>query len=85
MQIERKRPQPETEITLAFVTHDQEEALTTSDRIAVMNAGTIRQVGTADDIYIHPKNRFVTGFVGKTFSCAARPKPAPCACPQAGG
>jgi spermidine/putrescine transport system ATP-binding protein len=66
MQIELKRLQLETGITFVFVTHDQEEALTMSDRIAVMSAGQIQQVGTAKDIYIHPKNRFVASFIGET-------------------
>ena len=66
MQIELKRLQLETGITFVFVTHDQEEALTMSDRIAVMSAGKIQQVGTAKDIYIHPKNRFVASFIGET-------------------
>jgi spermidine/putrescine transport system ATP-binding protein len=66
MQIELKRLQLETGITFVFVTHDQEEALTMSDRIAVMSAGRIQQVGTAKEIYIHPKNRFVAGFIGET-------------------
>lgn len=66
MQIELKRLQLETGITFVFVTHDQEEALTMSDRIAVMSAGKVQQVGTAKDIYIHPKNRFVASFIGET-------------------
>ncbi len=66
MQIELKRLQTETGITFVFVTHDQEEALTMSDRIAVMSAGKIQQVGTAKEIYIHPKNRFVASFIGET-------------------
>ena len=66
MQIELKRLQLETGITFVFVTHDQEEALTMSDRIAVMSAGRIQQIGTARDIYIHPKNRFVASFIGET-------------------
>jgi spermidine/putrescine transport system ATP-binding protein len=66
MQIELKRLQLETGITFIFVTHDQEEALTMSDRIAVMSAGRIQQIGTAKDIYIHPTNRFVAGFIGET-------------------
>jgi spermidine/putrescine transport system ATP-binding protein len=66
MQIELKRLQLETGITFIFVTHDQEEALTMSDRIAVMSAGKIQQVGTAKDIYIHPRNRFVASFIGET-------------------
>ena len=60
------RDRLETGITFIFVTHDQEEALTMSDRIAVMSAGKIQQVGTAKDIYIHPKNRFVASFIGET-------------------
>ena len=66
MQIELKRLQLETGITFIFVTHDQEEALTMSDRIAVMSAGKIQQVGTAREIYIHPRNRFVASFIGET-------------------
>jgi len=66
MQIELKRLQTETGITFVFVTHDQEEALTMSDRIAVMSAGKIQQVGSAKEIYIHPKNRFVASFIGET-------------------
>lgn len=66
MQIELKRLQTETGITFIFVTHDQEEALTMSDRIAVMSHGKIQQVGSAKDIYIHPKNRFVASFIGET-------------------
>jgi len=66
MQIELKRLQTETGITFVFVTHDQEEALTMSDRIAVMSAGKIQQVGTAKEIYIHPRNRFVASFIGET-------------------
>jgi spermidine/putrescine transport system ATP-binding protein len=66
MQIELKRLQTETGITFVFVTHDQEEALTMSDRIAVMSAGRIQQIGSAKEIYIHPKNRFVASFIGET-------------------
>ena len=66
MQIELKRLQLETGITFIFVTHDQEEALTMSDRIAVMSAGKIQQVGQPREIYIHPKNRFVASFIGET-------------------
>ena len=64
MQIELKRLQSETGITFVFVTHDQEEALTMSDRIAVMSNGKILQVGTPRDIYDHPENRFVANFIG---------------------
>ncbi|MEM8646164.1 MAG: ABC transporter ATP-binding protein [Pseudomonadota bacterium] len=66
MQIELKRLQHETGITFIFVTHDQEEALTMSDRIAVMNAGRILQIGSPRDIYDHPAERFVANFIGET-------------------
>ena len=66
MQIELKRLQHETGITFIFVTHDQEEALTMSDRIAVMSSGTILQIGTPRDIYTAPANRFVASFIGET-------------------
>ncbi len=66
MQGELKRLQRETGITFVFVTHDQEEALTMSDRIAVMNAGKILQIGTPQDIYMRPANRFVASFIGET-------------------
>ncbi|WP_421592876.1 ABC transporter ATP-binding protein [Shinella sp. M27] len=66
MQIELKRLQTETGITFIFVTHDQEEALTMSDRIAVMSAGKILQVGGPRDIYDRPAERFVAEFIGET-------------------
>jgi spermidine/putrescine transport system ATP-binding protein len=66
MQIELKRLQHETGITFIFVTHDQEEALTMSDRIAVMNKGKILQVGSPRDIYDRPAERFVANFIGET-------------------
>ena len=66
MQIELKRLQHETGITFIFVTHDQEEALTMSDRIAVMNLGRILQIGTAHEIYNRPADRFVADFIGDT-------------------
>jgi spermidine/putrescine transport system ATP-binding protein len=66
MQIELKRLQHETGITFIFVTHDQEEALTMSDRIAVMNKGHILQVGPPRDIYEKPAERFVANFIGET-------------------
>jgi spermidine/putrescine transport system ATP-binding protein len=66
MQIELKRLQLETGITFIFVTHDQEEALTMSDRIAVMSAGKILQVGTPHDIYDRPSDRFVADFIGES-------------------
>ncbi len=66
MQIELKRLQNETGITFIFVTHDQEEALTMSDRIAVMSRGQILQVGSPREIYDHPAERFVANFIGET-------------------
>jgi len=66
MQIELKRLQHETGITFIFVTHDQEEALTMSDRIAVMNKGQILQIGTPTEIYDAPANRWVADFIGET-------------------
>ncbi|EHS50137.1 spermidine/putrescine ABC transporter ATPase subunit [Rhizobium sp. PDO1-076] len=66
MQIELKRVQAETGITFIFVTHDQEEALTMSDRIAVMSTGSLRQVGSPWDIYDRPAERFVADFIGET-------------------
>ncbi|MGH8434277.1 MAG: ABC transporter ATP-binding protein [Pseudomonas sp.] len=66
MQIELKRLQHETGITFIFVTHDQEEALTMSDRIAVINKGQVLQVGTPTEIYEAPVNRTVADFIGET-------------------
>ncbi len=66
MQIELKRLQLETGITFIFVTHDQEEALTMSDRIAVMNKGQILQIGSPSDIYDRPAEHFVADFIGDT-------------------
>ena len=66
MQVELKRLQTETGITFIFVTHDQEEALTMSDRIGVMSAGKLQQVGSPKDIYTRPVNRFVASFIGET-------------------
>ena len=66
MQVELKRLQSETGITFIFVTHDQEEALTMSDRIAVMYKGHILQVGGPRDIYDRPAERFVANFIGET-------------------
>jgi spermidine/putrescine transport system ATP-binding protein len=66
MQSELKRLQLELGITFIFVTHDQEEALTMSDRIGVMSAGRLLQVGPPRDIYNHPVNRFVADFIGET-------------------
>jgi putative spermidine/putrescine transport system ATP-binding protein len=64
MQVELKAIQHEAGITFVFVTHDQDEALTMSDRIAVFDKGKIVQVGTPREIYEHPQTRFVAGFVG---------------------
>jgi spermidine/putrescine transport system ATP-binding protein len=64
MQIELKQIQREVGITFVYVTHDQEEALTMSDRIAVMNNGLLQQVGTAEDVYERPVNAFVAQFIG---------------------
>jgi spermidine/putrescine transport system ATP-binding protein len=64
MQIELKEIQRTVGITFAYVTHDQEEALTMSDRIAVMNEGVLQQCGTPEEIYERPANAFVAGFIG---------------------
>ena len=66
MQIELKRIQQRTGITFIYVTHDQEEALTMSDRIVVMNHGVIQQVGSPTDIYNEPENAFVADFIGES-------------------
>ncbi len=64
MQLELKRIQREVGITFIFVTHDQEEALTMSDRIAVMTQGRVDQIGSPTEIYHHPATAFVAGFIG---------------------
>jgi putative spermidine/putrescine transport system ATP-binding protein len=64
MQVELKGIQSEVRITFIYVTHDQDEALTMSDRIAVFNSGQVEQVGTPAEVYEKPATRFVTGFVG---------------------
>ena len=64
MQIELKRIQPEVGITFIYVTHDQEEAMTMSDRIAVMNRGRYEQLGSPEELYERPQTRFVAGFLG---------------------
>ena len=66
MQIELKRLQKKLAITFVYVTHDQEEALTMSDRIAVMNGGVIEQLDEPMVIYNHPRTRFVAGFIGES-------------------
>jgi len=64
MQIELKALQREVGVTFIYVTHDQEEALTMSDRLAVFNEGAVEQVGTPAEVYENPSNAFVAGFVG---------------------
>ncbi len=71
MQVELKRLQRETGITFVFVTHDQEEALTMSDRVAVMSDGEVQQAGSPGEIYERPVNRFVADFIGETNFLAA--------------
>ena len=66
LQLELKRIQAEVGITFVYVTHDQEEALTMSDRIAVMHAGTVEQLGTPEELYERPATRFVADFIGST-------------------
>ena len=64
MRVELKRIHQELEKTMIYVTHDQVEAMTMSDRIAVLNKGRIQQIGSPDDIYMRPVNKFVGGFFG---------------------
>ena len=66
MQYELKEMQRQLGITFIFVTHDQEEALTMSDTVVVMDKGVIQQIGTPEDIYNEPKNRFVASFIGES-------------------
>lgn len=66
MRIELKQLQKRLGITFIFVTHDQEEALTMSDRVAVLNAGRVEQIGTVNEIYYQPATRFVATFIGET-------------------
>jgi spermidine/putrescine transport system ATP-binding protein len=66
MQLELKTLQREVGITFIYVTHDQEEALAMSDRLAVMNRGKVLQIGLPEEIYEHPTNRFVADFIGET-------------------
>lgn len=66
MQIELKRLQKQLKITFVYVTHDQEEALTMSDRIAIINGGVLEQIDTPQEIYEHPKTKFVAGFIGES-------------------
>lgn len=64
MQLELKKLQKKLGITFIYITHDQEEAINMSDRIAVMNHGTFEQIGSPDEIYNHPKTSYVATFVG---------------------
>lgn len=64
MQYELMRLKEELGITFIYITHDQEEALTMSDKIIVMNKGYIQQMGTPEDIYNEPENAFVADFIG---------------------
>lgn len=66
MQVELKHLQQELKITFVYVTHDQEEALTMSDRIIVMNGGVIEQIGSPTEIYERPRTRFIAEFIGET-------------------
>jgi spermidine/putrescine transport system ATP-binding protein len=66
LQVELKRVQVEVGITFVYVTHDQEEALALSDRIAVMNGGHVEQLGTPEELYDRPQTRFVADFIGTT-------------------
>ncbi len=66
MQVELKNIQKRLGITFIYVTHDQEEALSMSDRVVVMNEGVIQQIGTPEDIYNEPKNAFVADFIGES-------------------
>ena len=80
LQIELKQLQQELGMTFVYVTHDQEEALTMSDRIAVFNRGRIEQVGTPGEMYEHPATAFVAGFIGTSnILRAGRDGPSPCA------
>lgn len=72
MQVELKDIQSQLGVTTIFVTHDQSEALSMSDRIVVMSQGRIRQIGTPDEIYRHPKDRFVATFVGDVNALSGR-------------
>jgi spermidine/putrescine transport system ATP-binding protein len=66
MQVELKRIQREVGITFVYVTHDQGEALTMSDRMAVMNQGRVEQIGSGQDVYLRPRTTFVATFIGET-------------------
>ena len=66
MQLEIKRIHREMGTTIVYVTHDQEEAMTMSDRICLMNGGQIEQLGTPDELYFHPRTLFVADFIGES-------------------
>jgi iron(III) transport system ATP-binding protein len=70
--IEIRKLQRRLGITSVYVTHDQEEAMTLSDRVVIMHEGRIQQIGTPAEIYAHPSNRFVAGFIGKANFLEAR-------------
>jgi spermidine/putrescine transport system ATP-binding protein len=74
LQIELKRIQQDVGITFVYVTHDQEEALTMSDRLAVMNRGRIEQVGPPEDVYERPETTFVAGFIRRRQGPRRRPQ-----------
>src|SRR5204863_3976015 len=83
MQIELKAIQHDVGLTFLYVTHDQEEALTMSDRLGVMNAGRIEQVGTPAEVYEQPATGFVAGFVGVSNVLAGEPAAAVTGSPHA--
>jgi spermidine/putrescine transport system ATP-binding protein len=72
MQVELKQIQREVGITFLYVTHDQEEALSMSDQIAVMHSGRVIQCGAPEDVYEHPQEEFVAGFIGISNLIAGR-------------
>ena len=80
MQFELKKIQKEVGITFIFVTHDQEEALSMSDTVVVMNNGIIQQIGSPEDIYNEPENRFVANFIGDSNICLLYTSPSPRDC-----
>jgi iron(III) transport system ATP-binding protein len=75
MRFEIRRVHEASQITTVYVTHDQAEAMVTSDRIAVMNAGRVEQVGTPAEIYERPATAFVAGFIGRTNLLKGRTAP----------
>jgi putative spermidine/putrescine transport system ATP-binding protein len=81
LQLELRRIHQETGVTILYVTHDQEEALRLSDRIAVFNQGRIEQVGTGETLYANPASRFVAGFIGNSNFLPVRMAPNGSGCP----